>query len=113
VTNKPVAFARPLLQHLGLGEFFSQVFGGDSFERKKPDPMPLLQTCLALGTSPARTLMVGDSSNDAEAARAAGCPVVLVTYGYNHGQPIRAVDADGWVDSLADLFEPAALTAPV
>ena len=113
VTNKPVAFARPPLRHLGLSEFFSQVFGGDSFERKKPDPMPLLQTCKALGTSPARTLMVGDSSNDAEAARAAGCPVVLVTYGYNHGQPIRAVDADGWVDSLADLFEPAARTAPV
>ena len=113
VTNKPVAFARPLLQHLGLGEFFSQVFGGDSFARKKPDPMPLLKTCEALGTAPARTLMVGDSSNDAEAARAAGCPVVLVTYGYNHGQPIRAVDADGWVDSLAALFEPAALTEPV
>ncbi|MFM9899492.1 MAG: phosphoglycolate phosphatase [Polaromonas sp.] len=112
VTNKPVAFARPLLQHLGLGEFFSQVFGGDSFARKKPDPMPLLKTCEALGTLPARTLMVGDSSNDAEAARAAGCPVVLVTYGYNHGQPIRAVDADGWVDSLADLFELAALTTP-
>ena len=115
VTNKPVAFAQPLLQHLGLAGFFSHVFGGDSFARKKPDPTPLLKTCDALGTLPARTLMVGDSSNDAEAARAAGCPVVLVTYGYNHGQPIRAVDADGWVDSLADLFElfkPAALSAP-
>ena len=110
VTNKPVAFARPLLQQLGLDGFFSQVFGGDSFARKKPDPLPLLKTCEALGTSPARTLMVGDSSNDAEAARAAGCPVVLVTYGYNHGHPIRAVDADGWVDSLADLFQSAALT---
>ena len=49
------------------------------------------------------TLMVGASSNDAQAARAAGCPVVLVTYGYNHGQPVRAVDADGFVDSLAQL----------
>ena len=113
VTNKPVAFARPLLQHLGLGEFFSQVFGGDSFARKKPDPMPLLKTCEALGTSPARTLMVGDSTNDAQAARAAGCPVVLVTYGYNHGQPVREVDADGWVDSLAVLFAPAVLAEPV
>ena len=113
VTNKPVAFALPLLQHLGLSEFFGHVFGGDSFALKKPDPMPLLKTCEALGTAPARTLMVGDSSNDAEAARAAGCPVVLVTYGYNHGQPVRAVAANGWVDSLADLFEPAALTEPV
>jgi phosphoglycolate phosphatase len=47
--------------------------------------------------------MVGDSSNDAQAARAAGCPVLLVTYGYNHGQPIRAVDADAYTDSLARL----------
>ena len=47
----------------------------------------------ALGTPPAQTWMVGDSRNDAEAARGAGCPVVLVTYGYNHGEDIRAVPA--------------------
>ena len=103
LTNKPLAFAQQLLKIKGLDAYFSQVFGGDSFERKKPDPMPLLKTCEALGSSPARTLMLGDSSNDACAARAAGCPVVLVTYGYNHGQPIRAVDADGFVDSFAEL----------
>lgn len=103
LTNKPLAFADALLRLKGLDGFFSQVFGGDSFERKKPDPMPLLKTCAALGSSPARTLMIGDSSNDAKAARAAGCPVVLVTYGYNHGEPIRGVDADGFTDSLADL----------
>ena len=103
LTNKPTAFAVPLLQAKGLDGFFSRVFGGDSFERKKPDPLPLLKTCEALGSLPARTLMVGDSSNDALAARAAGCPVVLVTYGYNHGQPIFAVDADGFIDSLAQL----------
>ena len=87
----------------GLAPFFDIVFGGDAFERKKPDPLPLLKTCEALGTRPERTLMVGDSSNDAKAARAAGCPVVLVTYGYNHGQPVRAVDADGFVDALAEF----------
>ena len=105
VTNKPVAFAKPLLSQLGLDGFFSCVFGGDSFSRKKPDPLPLLKTCEALGTLPVRTLMVGDSSNDFDAARAAGCPVVLVTYGYNHGQPIRAVKADGFVDSMAEFGE--------
>ena len=105
LTNKPTAFALPLLEAKGLSGFFSQVFGGDAFERKKPDPLPLVKTCEALGTAPARTLMVGDSSNDAQAARAAGCPVVLVTYGYNHGQPARAVDADGWMDSLAELLQ--------
>ncbi len=103
LTNKPHAFAVDLLAAKGLAGYFECVFGGDSFARKKPDPLPLLKTCEALNTTPARTLMVGDSSNDAQAARAAGCPVVLVTYGYNHGQPVRAVDADGWVDSLAQL----------
>lgn len=103
LTNKPVGFARELLKLKGLDGFFSQVYGGDSFDRKKPDPLPLIKTCESLGTVPARTLMVGDSSNDARAARAAGCPVVLVTYGYNHGEPVREVDADGFLDSLAEL----------
>ncbi len=103
LTNKPTAFALPLLRAKGLDGFFSQVFGGDAFARKKPDPLPLRKTCEALGTLPARTLMIGDSSNDALAARAAGCPVLLVTYGYNHGQPVRGVDADGFVDTLAGI----------
>ena len=103
LTNKPTAFARPLLQAKGLEHFFDQSFGGDAFERKKPDPLPLVKTCQALGTLPQRTLMIGDSSNDAQAARAARCPVLLVTYGYNHGEPIRQVDADAFVDSLEEL----------
>jgi len=103
LTNKPIAFARPLLVAKGLDRFFEQTFGGDAFARQKPDPLPLLKTCEVLGTTTARTLMIGDSSNDARAARAAGCPVVLVTYGYNHGEPIRAVDADGFIDSLMAL----------
>ena len=79
LTNKPTAFATPLLAAKGLDGFFDHVFGGDAFERKKPDPLPLLKTCEALGTPPACTLVIGDSSNDALAARAAGCPVLLVT----------------------------------
>ena len=109
LTNKPTAFARPLLAAKGLDGFFAQVFGGDAFERKKPDPLPLQRTCEALGTAPARTLMVGDSANDAAAARAAGCPVVLVRYGYNHGEPVEAVDADALVDRIDEL--PALLRA--
>ena len=107
LTNKPLAFARSLLKFKQLDGFFLEVFGGDSFERKKPDPLPLRKACGFLGTLPARTLMIGDSSNDARAARAAGCPVLLVTYGYNHGEPVRSVDADGFVDSLAELAAPA------
>jgi phosphoglycolate phosphatase len=100
VTNKPSDFARVLLERKALRPHFAQVYGGDSFERKKPDPLPLLQACQALGSTPARTLMIGDSSNDAAAARAAGCPVVLVSYGYNHGEPIEGADADAWVDRI-------------
>ncbi|WP_192877862.1 phosphoglycolate phosphatase [Limnohabitans sp. Rim28] len=108
LTNKPLAFAQALLKDKGLTHYFGPVFGGDSFERKKPDPLPILKTCEALGSPVARTLMVGDSSNDAQAAHAAGCPVVLVTYGYNHGQPVQDTPAVAWLDSLADL--PALLT---
>jgi phosphoglycolate phosphatase len=104
LTNKPTAFALALLKSKGLDGFFEVTFGGDAFARKKPDPLPLLKTCEALQCAPHRTLMIGDSSNDAQAARAAGCPVLLVTYGYNHGEPIRAVDADGFTDSLKSLI---------
>jgi phosphoglycolate phosphatase len=103
LTNKPTAFAKALLEAKGLSGFFDGVWGGDLFERNKPDPLPIVKTCEALGTAPPRTLVIGDSSNDARAARAAGCPVILVTYGYNHGEPVRGVDADGYVDSLAEV----------
>lgn len=111
LTNKPLAFARDLLEAKGLAGHFRHVFGGDSFARKKPDPLPLLKTCEALGTTPAETLMVGDSSNDAQAGHAAGCAVVLVTYGYNHGQPIRQTPALAWVDSMRGICEMVAAGA--
>ena len=103
LTNKPTAFAVTLLRKKGLDGVFAAVFGGDAFERKKPDPLPLIRTCEALGVAPGQTLMVGDSSNDARAARAAGCPVVLVSYGYNHGESVAEVDTDGVVDRLDQL----------
>lgn len=104
LTNKPGAFARPLLEAKGLASCFEYVFGGDAFPRKKPDPLPLLEACRSLGHAPREVLMVGDSSNDAAAARAAGCPVVLMSYGYNHGEPVAAVDADAVFDRLDDLL---------
>jgi phosphoglycolate phosphatase len=103
LTNKPLSFTLPLIRDKGLAPYFSKVFGGDSFERKKPDPLPLLKTCEALQSLPSRTLMVGDSSNDAQAADAAGCPVVLMTYGYNHGEPIQNTPALAWLDSMVQL----------
>jgi phosphoglycolate phosphatase len=104
VTNKPGDFARALLASKGLAGFFAHCFGGDHFERKKPDPLPLLKTCQVLGVAPARTLMIGDSVNDVLAARAAGCPVVLVAYGYNHGEPAASAGADAVIDRLDALL---------
>lgn len=103
ITNKPTEHAKALLQHLGLIDYFVCVHGGDAFARKKPDPMPLLETAKQLQIAPEYVLMVGDSANDAQAARAANCPIVLLSYGYNHGQPINTVAADGYIDSLMDI----------
>ncbi len=100
VTNKPLAFARPLLALKGLDGYFEVLFGGDSFAKKKPDPMPVLAACSHFGLAPAQVVVIGDSSNDAGAARAAGCPVLTVPYGYNHGVGIHETDSDGIVDTL-------------
>lgn len=104
VTNKPLAFTLPLLQALQIGHYFDQVLGGDSLVRKKPDPLPLLTVLAASDCAPAQALMIGDSRHDVAAARAAGCPVVCVSYGYNHGEPISASAPDRVVDSLAQLI---------
>lgn len=103
VTNKPTALARQLLASKGLLDGFAHVFGGEAFPRHKPDPLPLLGACEALRSRPSRTLMVGDSRNDADAADAAGCPVVLLTCGYNHGQDVRLVPALAHLDRLDEL----------
>ncbi len=102
LTNKPLAFAEALLESKGLRDYFDYVFGGDSFERKKPDPLPVLKTCEALGAEPAHTMVIGDSQNDALAARAAGCRVALVTYGYNHGEPVSNAPHDWLLTTMAD-----------
>lgn len=105
VTNKPIAFTLPLLDQKGLAPYFERVFGGDSFARKKPDPMPMLGACAALDLPPSQVVAIGDSSNDAESARAAGCYVLTVPYGYNHGRPIQEINSDGIVSSLLEAAE--------
>jgi phosphoglycolate phosphatase len=102
VTNKPIAFTLPLLAQKGLAPFFEIVYGGDSLPKKKPDPLPLLQVCRDFDLAPAQVVAIGDSSNDAEAARAAGCFVLTVPYGYNHGKPVQTINSDGIVDSLLE-----------
>ncbi len=103
VTNKYHRFAVGLLQRLDLARHLRVVVGGDTCERRKPDPMPLHHACTQLGVAPADALMVGDSANDVEAARAAGMPVVLVPYGYTEGEDPRQWSCDHMVDNLAQL----------
>ncbi len=102
VTNKPIAFARPLLEKKGLIDLFEVIYGGDSLAHKKPHPLPMLTVCNDFDLQPAQVVAIGDSSNDSEAARAAGCRVLTVPYGYNHGQPVQTIDTDGIVESLLD-----------
>jgi phosphoglycolate phosphatase len=105
VTNKPLAFTLPLLKKVGLHDYFEVIYGGDSFARKKPDPMQLLQVCADFNLAPREVVAIGDSINDTQAARAAGCHVLSVPYGYNHGQPVQEIDTDGIVSSLLEAAQ--------
>ena len=105
VTNKSARYTLPLLEMIGLAPYFEQVVAGDTLARKKPDPAPLLHASEVFGVAPRDMLMIGDSLNDTQAARAAGCPVFCVTYGYNEGHDVRALDTDAVVDSLEEAAE--------
>ena len=100
VTNKSGRFTLPLLEQLGLARYFEQVVAGDTLPQKKPDPAQLVHACRGFGIEPRSMLMIGDSVNDALAARAAGCPVFCVPYGYNEGRDVRELDVDAIVASL-------------
>ena len=100
VTNKSTRFTLPLLDYVGLARYFQQVVSGDTLAKKKPDPAPLLHACEVFGIAPRDMLMIGDSLNDTQAARAAGCPVFCVTYGYNEGHDVRTLDTDAVVETL-------------
>ncbi len=103
VTTKATRFVRPHLSKAGILHYFDALVGGDDAHAKKPDPAPLLLVAQRLGIPVGRILMVGDSINDAQAARAAGCPVVLVPHGYNEGEPVQGLDCAGIVPSLAGV----------
>jgi phosphoglycolate phosphatase len=102
VTNKAGRFTEPLLELTGLRRFFGVVVSGDTVERKKPHPDPMLYAAGKLGASPAETLVVGDSLNDVQSARAAGCAVVVVPYGYREGLSLEDLGADAVVASVEE-----------
>jgi phosphoglycolate phosphatase len=103
VTNKASQFTLPLLQDLGVSDFFEIIICGDMVERRKPDPMPLFQAAEQLETEPRASMMLGDSMSDVKAARAAGFQIVCMSYGYNHGEDIRDYNPDAVVDSMAEI----------
>ena len=102
VTNKAGRFTEPLLEQTGLRRFFGVVVSGDTVERKKPHPDPMLYAARKLGAAPAQTLVIGDSLNDVQSARAAGCPVVVVAYGYREGLAPEDLGADAIVASVEE-----------
>ena len=102
ITNKAERFTLPLLKDTGLLDYFELILSGDSLPRTKPDPLPLLHACEKFGVTPAHMLLIGDSQNDAQAARAAGCHIFCVPYGYNHGEPVDGLDLDRVVQSVLE-----------
>ena len=103
VTNKAARFTEPLLRSLGVRDYFTLVVSGDSLDRQKPHPLPLLHAARFFGVAPEQALMVGDSVSDVKAARAAGFQIVCMSYGYNHGRDIREARPDAVIDSMSEL----------
>ena len=105
ITNKPSGFTDPLLRDIGLAPYLDLVLSGDSLPRKKPDPLPLLHCAQVFGVPASRLLMIGDSPNDTRAARAAGCPVFCVPYGYRGTLGLHELDCDAIVPALLDSMK--------
>ena len=104
VTNKPAQFTQPLLEKSGLSHFFEMVVSGDTLAKKKPDAMQLTHICAELNVPIEQALLVGDSATDIGAAKAAGCYIVTVPYGYNQGKAIDESSVDGCIEDLTQLI---------
>jgi len=100
VTNKASRFTVSLLAVTGFADCFDAVVTSDAVGRRKPDPEVFRYACRALDVDPGDAVVIGDSDNDARGARAAGCVVLLVPYGYREGRDVRDIDCDGIVPTL-------------
>ena len=103
VTNKPRVFSKKLLDALKLSGYLGTLVCGDDVGYKKPHPLPLIQAAQNLGFAPELGVMVGDSKSDVRAARAAGMPVICVSFGYNHGESVAIYDPDAVIASFGEL----------
>ncbi|MDA8109505.1 MAG: phosphoglycolate phosphatase [Betaproteobacteria bacterium] len=102
VTNKASRFSAPLLERAGLAGYFEALVCADVVGKRKPDPALFREACAQLGAAPAESVVIGDSANDAQGGRAAGCRVLLVPYGYREGMDVRAIASDGIVGTLLE-----------
>ena len=102
LTNKPQRFSRDLCAGLGLAKYFFQIYGGNSFEQKKPDPVGIRTLMQEAGAKPQETWMVGDSATDVLTARNAGVRAVGVTYGISP-ETLRQAPPDFLIDSITQL----------
>ena len=103
VTNKAEQFTTPLLKSLGIFDYFKIVISGDTLEKKKPDPLPLIHSANFFKLNPKECLMLGDSVSDVKASRAAGFNIICMSYGYNHGNKIADENPDLVIDSMRQL----------
>lgn len=104
ITNKVERYTNPLLKGIGMAHYFDIVLAGDTLTEKKPSPLPLLHSAKFFGVPVEQLLLVGDSLSDVMAARAAGCPVFCVPYGYNHGEPVETLNVDAVIPDLAGVL---------
>ena len=105
LTNKSELFTVPILKKLEIWDYFQEVVCGDTFAKRKPDPLPLRELAARFGMKPDRVLMVGDSKTDTVCARNAGAPVVCVPYGYRSGMALTELDCDRVLNDPMDLIK--------
>ena len=105
VTNKPFDFVAPILEGLGLDSLFELYLGGDSLDKKKPDPLPLLHVCEKMNVSVEQCVMVGDSRNDILAANASHMQSIGVSYGYNYGEDIGVYEPSIVINDFGDILK--------
>ena len=104
ITNKPLEFTEFLLQQNMISQFFSVVCAGDNVKFKKPNKWPLVYASEVVGVPLNDCVMIGDSKHDIAAARNAGCDVIAVSYGYNHGESISMANPDAIIDSFNEFL---------
>ena len=103
ITNKPSIFTDKILYESGLNQYLDLILSGDSLEKMKPDPLPIIYSCKFFNIKTNESIMVGDSMNDVEAGKSAGAYVVTVPYGYQSGEKIDSSKVDLAINNFIDI----------